>query len=87
MQLANFENDVRFAVYKHYVSECRASAAFDVAQALDAEPEKVRSAFRPLAIAWYHDRLEPSWRCKTIDEARQLFAELGMTAPFWELGA
>lgn len=40
-----------------------------------------------LAVAWYHDRLEPSWRRKTLEEAKQLFTELGMTVPFWELGA
>jgi len=38
-----------------------------------------------LAREWYHDRLEPTWRRRTLDEAQQLFAELGMTSDFWRL--
>lgn len=40
-----------------------------------------------LARAWYHDRLEPSWRRKTVQEAQELFTELGMTSPHWKLTA
>ena len=38
-----------------------------------------------LAKAWYHDRLDPAWQRKTLEEAQALFAELGMTGSFWEL--
>jgi hypothetical protein len=38
-----------------------------------------------LAQAWYHDRLEPSWTRKSVQEAQGLFTELGMTEPFWNL--
>jgi hypothetical protein len=39
-----------------------------------------------LAYAWYSpDRREPGWRRKTLDEVEALFAELGMTEPFWRL--
>lgn len=40
-----------------------------------------------LARAWYGDRLAPSWQRKTGAEIRALFADLGMTSPFWDLGA
>ncbi|HEV2913106.1 MAG TPA: hypothetical protein VGX92_07310 [Pyrinomonadaceae bacterium] len=39
-----------------------------------------------LARAWFNaDRREPSWRRRTVDEAEALFAELGLTSPFWRL--
>ena len=39
-----------------------------------------------LAQAWYGpDRREPAWRRKTLDETAALFAELGLTGPFWNL--
>ena len=39
-----------------------------------------------LANAWYSpDRRDPAWRRKTVDEAEALFAQLGLTAPFWQL--
>jgi hypothetical protein len=39
-----------------------------------------------LAAAWYSaDRREPTWRRKTVEEAAPLFAELGLTSPFWQL--
>ena len=38
-----------------------------------------------LARAWYGDRLDPGWRRKTAEEAAALFAELGLTSPFWSL--
>jgi hypothetical protein len=28
-----------------------------------------------LAKAWYHDRLDPSWRRKSLQEVQQLFTE------------
>jgi hypothetical protein len=39
-----------------------------------------------LAHAWYSpDRREKSWRRRTVDEAEALFAQLGLTSPFWSL--
>jgi hypothetical protein len=38
-----------------------------------------------LADAWYRDRLSPDWRRRTPEEAEALFAELGLTGPFWIL--
>jgi len=39
-----------------------------------------------LALAWYgFDRREPAWRRMNVDEVEALFAELGLTAPFWNL--
>ena len=39
-----------------------------------------------LARAWYADRLDPRFRRRTAEEAEALFAEIGMTGPFWSLG-
>lgn len=39
-----------------------------------------------LAFAWYGpDRRRPEWRRRTVDEAEALFAEIGLTPPFWNL--
>lgn len=39
-----------------------------------------------LAFAWYGpDRRQPDWQRRTVDEAESLFAELGLTSPFWNL--
>ncbi len=39
-----------------------------------------------LAQVWYGpDRREPEWRRRTVDEAEELFSELGFTSPFWRL--
>ena len=38
-----------------------------------------------LAHAWYHSVLDPDWRRRTPDEAQALFAEIGLTGPFWNL--
>ncbi len=39
-----------------------------------------------LARAWYGDRLRPDWRRKTPAEVEALFAGLGLTSDFWDLG-
>ena len=39
-----------------------------------------------LADLWYHDRLSPHWRRKTVEEAHAIFASLGLTGEFWKLG-
>lgn len=38
-----------------------------------------------LAQAWYAGKLGPEWRRKTPDEAQTVFAEIGLTGPFWSL--
>ncbi len=39
-----------------------------------------------LAIAWYsEDRREPGWRRKTLGEAQEIFAGLGLILGFWKL--
>ena len=38
-----------------------------------------------LGAAWYSDRLEPSWRRRTPEEAQQVFARVGLTGSFWQL--
>ena len=38
-----------------------------------------------LADAWYRDRLSPQWRRRTPGEAESVFAEIGLTGPFWAL--
>ena len=42
------------------------------------------SAWR-LARLWFHDRLDPAWRRRTMDEAHAIFAESGLTGSFWRL--
>jgi hypothetical protein len=39
-----------------------------------------------LARLWYGDRLSPSWRGKTAEEAQALFTEIGLVGEFWQLG-
>lgn len=38
-----------------------------------------------LAREWYHDRRDPKWRRRTVDEAHALFAQLGLTGDAWKL--
>ncbi len=38
-----------------------------------------------LARVWYHDRFDPGWRRKTLDEAHALLSELRLTGDFWRL--
>jgi hypothetical protein len=39
-----------------------------------------------LAQAWFSpDRREPDWRRRTVEEAEELFAQLGLTSSFWAL--
>ena len=40
-----------------------------------------------LAHAWYADKLAPDWRRKTLEEAEAVFAEIGLSGPFWQLRA
>jgi hypothetical protein len=38
-----------------------------------------------LAWIWFHDRLDPTWRRKTLDETESIFAGLGLKGSFWRL--
>jgi hypothetical protein len=38
-----------------------------------------------LAWIWYRDRLEPSWKRKTVEEAESIFDSLGLKGDFWKL--
>jgi hypothetical protein len=38
-----------------------------------------------LADAWYHDRDDPSWRRKNVEEAEGVFAAIGLGGDFWRL--
>jgi hypothetical protein len=38
-----------------------------------------------LAREWYHDRRDPHWRRRTVDEAHAVFRQLGLTGDFWKL--
>jgi hypothetical protein len=38
-----------------------------------------------LSQMWYGNRLDPDFRRPTVDEARAIFASVGLTGPFWRL--
>lgn len=38
-----------------------------------------------LAIAWYHDRLDPGFHGRSPEEAQAIFREFGLTGAFWSL--
>jgi hypothetical protein len=38
-----------------------------------------------LARVWYGRHLDPSWRKWTVDEARTMFASVGLTSPIWDV--
>lgn len=38
-----------------------------------------------LARTWYSNRMDPDYRRKTAEEAEAIFAELGLSGPFWRL--
>jgi len=38
-----------------------------------------------LARIWYRDRMSPSWRRRTPEEAEAVFNEVGLTGDFWKL--
>jgi hypothetical protein len=38
-----------------------------------------------LSVKWYGTRLAPNFRRPTIDEARAIFASVGLTGEFWNL--
>jgi hypothetical protein len=38
-----------------------------------------------LAVAWWHDRLDPNWRPHTPEDNQAILDGLGLTGPFWQL--
>lgn len=38
-----------------------------------------------LGRAWYSERLSPTWRRATPDQAEQILSALGLTGEFWRL--
>ena len=36
-----------------------------------------------LAKRWYHNRLDTSYHGRSLEQAQQIFREVGLTAPFW----
>jgi hypothetical protein len=40
-----------------------------------------------LAQLWYSDRLSPAWTPFTADQAQKVFAQVGLTGEFWQLGS
>lgn len=38
-----------------------------------------------LSRVWYGRHLDPSWRKPTLDEARAMFASVGLTSPTWDV--
>ena len=38
-----------------------------------------------LSQRWYGDRLDPGFRRRTTDEAREIFTSVGLTGTFWQL--
>ena len=38
-----------------------------------------------LSVKWYGNRLAPDFRRPAVDEARAIFASVGLTGAFWNL--
>jgi hypothetical protein len=38
-----------------------------------------------LARAWYGDRMHPAFRGRTIQQAMDIFARVGLTSAFWHV--
>jgi hypothetical protein len=39
-----------------------------------------------LSKKWYGNRLDPDFRRPTVEEAREIFASVGLTGSFWSVG-
>ena len=37
-----------------------------------------------LSQAWYHSRVDPNFRGRSLEEVRTIFGELGLTSQFWQ---
>jgi hypothetical protein len=40
-----------------------------------------------LSKLWYHNRLSPDYHGRSAAEIAAIFAQLGLTSPFWQAGA
>ena len=40
-----------------------------------------------LSLAWFPGLLAPDWRRKNAEETQAVFAEVGLTDPFWLLSS
>lgn len=40
-----------------------------------------------LTQRWYHDRLNPSFRGRSLDTASEILRDTGLTGTFWQLGS
>jgi hypothetical protein len=38
-----------------------------------------------LALAWWHDRVDPAWRPHSREQNPAILDGLGLTGPFWRL--
>jgi hypothetical protein len=58
----------------------------DIYRALaDAHVIVLRPGTVKIAWAWYGTRLDPDFRRPTADQARAIFASVGLMGPFWAL--
>ena len=55
------------------------------ARGLEPGAVLTRDQIWELARAWYGSRMEPQWSRRTTEEAQQVFTDLGLTGPFWQL--
>jgi hypothetical protein len=37
-----------------------------------------------LSQPWYEDRISPAYHGRTLEQARQIFKEAGLTSEFWQ---
>ena len=38
-----------------------------------------------LSQRWYHDRLSPEFHGRTVEQAQNIFKEVGLTSEFWRI--
>ena len=38
-----------------------------------------------LSQRWYHSRLSPDYRGRTLEQVQQVFKEIGLTSSFWTM--
>ena len=38
-----------------------------------------------LSQRWYHNRLSPDYRGRTLEQVQQVFKEVGLTSSFWTM--
>ena len=64
---------------EEHVETWRADHALDLGALLTLQQQW------ELARRWYGNRLDADWRRRSPAEAEQVFAEIGLTGPFWRL--